>query len=372
VLYPLQLEPPRIVNLAFVPPGVLFFTCHSAGFEFTFQPSSSMPKTRSSSVRAFLVGVCCVVSAANVNAQQGPINLPEPTITRAAVEAARQQEVAGLADSLIIARSPTPLATECLLNYEGAQEDRAVPVLSYGCFWIGVPLKSRAAANEFFGGLESGNTIALSIGRNQAALYTEILSDNIWIADPIGYARLGLSGQVAAAPDSATNTTVSQFFQGGGNAVIYAAIPFHAWLNYFGDPDDVGRPPQLIRRNSAHFTLAIGADVPEMSTAASELAANLRAGVNVQGFWSTDQQVFRLFWQGSGNVVTGLSDTFYQNLLGEDADSKRFRPFVAGALTIGVDLARTVRLGVLFGSATLSGISQPAQFTVQLLPQGGG
>jgi hypothetical protein len=337
-----------------------------------------------------------LVGATEVSAQQGPINLPEPTITRlvltkvdsafsadlalknAANRLAARNGTATKADTLrvrnFLDRSDYPIATQCLIDYLNAQEKRRVgdledPLLSYGCVWLRYRTRTVAGAREFFGGVEAGNAIALSFGQDQAALYTEILSDNLWINDRLGYARIGLSGQVSAASDSASRTTAVQFFQGGGNAVLYVALPVHAWLNYFGAAEDPTSLPKLIRRNTIHLTFATGADVPEMNTAASELAANFRLGANIQGFWGANADLFRFFWHGNGHVVSG-SEKFYQNLLGTDTERGFSKPFLSGTVTIGTDLAKLVRLGVRFGGVwLLEGVSQTPQFTIQFLPQ---
>jgi hypothetical protein len=218
------------------------------------------------------------------------------------------------------------------------------------------------AADEFFGGFKVGNAISLSAGSEQSALYTELLSDNLWISSRFGWARVGLSGQVSANEDS-TETTATQFFQGGGNAVLYAALPVASYLNYVGTDK-----PTLIRRVDAYVTTAVGADIPKMNSATSDPAGNFRAGLNVQGFWSAHAEVFRFFVQANGSYVVGFSNSFYENLTGDEATGPR-AGFLAGSATVGVDLAKIVRAGVRFSGATLHSISQKPQFTVQLLPK---
>ena len=223
-------------------------------------------------------------------------------------------------------------------------------------------MQTPEAADEFFGGFKVGNAIALSTGSDQSALYTELLSDNLWLSSRLGWARVGLSGQVAATDDT-TETTATAFFQGGGNAVLYAALPVASWLNYVG-----GDNPSLIRRVDAYATTAVGADIPDMNSAASDPAGNLRVGLNLQGFWAAHAEVFRFFGQASGNYVVGFSDSFYQNLTGDDVAGPTLG-FFSGSATLGADLAKIVRIGIRFSGATLHSISQKPQFTVQLIPQ---
>jgi hypothetical protein len=339
------------------------------------KPTAFQTLVEVSTVLALLLGS----AAGPASAQQGPINTPEPGVTQAVAVAARAAAVRVRASSLQSARSAAdtaqanaqaaaaaasvvdeskqPLAAQCLKSRENSHNP-----YSFGCYWTSLRANTPEAADEFFGGFKVGNAISLSAGNEQSALYTELLSDNLWISSRLGWARVGLSGQVSANEDS-TETTATQFFQGGGNAVLYAALPVASYLNYVGTDN-----PALVRRIDAYVTTAVGADVPKMNSATSDPAGNFRAGLNVQGFWSAHAEVFRFFATANGSYVVGFSNSFYENLTGDEATGPR-AGFLAGSATVGVDLAKVVRAGVRFSGATLHSISQKPQFTVQLLPK---
>lgn len=255
----------------------------------------------------------------------------------------------------VVDTSKMPIATECVLN--AIRKRQYNPHLySYGCRDGWLSLRSREEADEFFGGLSAGGVVALSVGGDQSALYTELLSDNVWLFSPAGFARVGLSAQVSARQDSG-KTTVTQFFQGGGNAVLYLALPIASYLN-FGRLDN----PMLLRRFDLFLVGAGGADVPKFGGPSVDPAGSVRVGLALQGHLNTEQRLFRFFVDANGHLVQGTSAAFYRNLTGRDAAA---RPFFAGTATLGVDLRQAVRLGIRFAGSGL--VSQKPQFTVQFL-----
>lgn len=232
---------------------------------------------------------------------------------------------------------------------------------SFGCKWGRLKLDNSAMATEYFGGLKVGNTVALSLGQKQdASLYTELLSDNLWLSSRLGYARLGFSTQVSAAKDSAGKTTVDQFFNGGGNAVLYAALPSFVYVNFVREDTAA----VAIRRIDSFVTLAIAADAPSLSTPATENAWNGRLGYQGGLVWSAAQGVFRLVAQGNAGLVYG-SSTFFRNIEGSDAAPAGFMAMIRGIA--GVDLAKRFRIGVSAGASTRRGVNQKPSLSVQLL-----
>lgn len=270
--------------------------------------------------------------------------------TRATAESAYDAAVTRFVEG-----SSAPIATECLLNARRAWS-RDPELYSYGCPDKRLRLGSPAEADEFFGGLNTGGVVALSVAGDQSALYTELVSDNIWLMGPLGFGRVGISAQVGAQQDSGT-TTATQFFQGGGNAVLYLAIPLASYLN-FGRLNN----PMLLRRLDLFAIVAGGADVPKLGGPSVDPAGSIRGGVALQGHLNTEQRLFRFFVDANGHVVQGTSAAFYRNLTGRDAKA---RLFLSGTATLGVDIQQTVRLGIRFAGSQL--ISQRPQFTVQLL-----
>lgn len=235
---------------------------------------------------------------------------------------------------------------------------------SYGCYWGVLKLTSSADADRFFGGLQVGNSIALTVGEAQTSLYTELVSDNIFVSSGLGYARLGFATQVAALQDSSdaeSGSTIDQFFQGGGNAVLYGAFPLTVWINY---AVDTTRGP--LRQFNSYATFAVTGDVPQLGTSVTEAAGSLRAGVQADFTWRSDRALLGLFFNLRGNYVYGLSDAFYRNLLGSDADDVDWG-LVAGDYSVGVDLSSLIRVGVSGGVSTHKAVNSDARLSVQLL-----
>lgn len=260
------------------------------------------------------------------------------------------------------------IANDCREQYQRAISSRpagAPPLVSFGCAFKRLHLDTPARATEFFGDFKVGNSIALAVGSDQAALYTELLSDNLFLSAGLGYARIGLSAQVASASDTG-ETTVEQLFQGGGNAVLYAAIPLAVWINFIREGDDISTKP--VRRFNSYMSLAFGADIPELSVVAADNAMNMRLGLQSDFTWRTHNEDFRFFALGNGGYVVGLSDKFYENLTG-DADDAPNAGFLMARGTVGVELAKLVKVGVSFGASTMSSVNHGARLSIEMVPR---
>jgi hypothetical protein len=211
-------------------------------------------------------------------AQQGPITTLAPTISYAATAAIAaitkadsgkdkghdrlwaMKVVADLKQTTTASAPSAPLARGCL-----AQAKAAASVVSFGCWWPHLSATSPDEADEFFGTLKTLGAMSLSLGQKEGALYSELLSDNLWVGARAGFARVGFATQVSS-PSDTTRPTVTQFFQGGGNAVLYGALPLTSYMNFFGL---AGQDKKLIRRLDIYATSALAGDVPGMSSSAS-------------------------------------------------------------------------------------------------------
>jgi hypothetical protein len=256
-----------------------------------------------------------------------------------------------------------PLAQQCEAQLPQTLDDDQVSV---GCGWGRLRLLTAAQADSFFGGLAVGRSIGVSVGEDQASLYTELLSDNLFLSQGLGYARMGMSIQASSAKDDEEVTTVDQFFQAGGNAILWTAVPLSVWHNF-----RVTSPTERVpfRHLTSLATLGLAADVPELNSAEnSEGAASARLGVQGDFSWGTNRGIFGLFAHADAGLVQGLTGTFYSNLTG-DEDRHRV-PFLAGSAVLGIDMSKLVRVGVRFSHTTLPGVSQRgARVSVQLLSQ---
>ena len=259
-------------------------------------------------------------------------------------------------------RADSPAAT-CRKQFEEALKDGTE---SFGCYWTPLQLETSEDADQFFGGIEVGNSLAIRMGEKETALYAELLSDNLYLSAGLGYARLGFATQIVAAQDSAgegEGRTVDQFFQGGGNAMLYAALPLAVWINY---AVDTTKGP--LRQFNSFATLAITGDVPKLGASVKETAGSVRAGMQADLTWRTHNERLGLFCNLRGNYVRGFSDVFYENLLGPGVEIARWG-MVAGDYAVGVDLSKLIRVGVSGGVSTQKSVSSEARLSVQLLQQ---
>lgn len=266
------------------------------------------------------------------------------------------------------AAATSSIANDCREQYRRATASLpsgSPPLVSFGCVFKRLHLDTPARANEFFGGFKVGNSIALATGGDQAALYTELLSDNLFLSAGLGYARIGLSAQVSSASDTGA-TTVEQLFQGGGNAVLYAALPLAVWINFIREGDTISARP--VRRFNSYMSLAFGADIPELSVVAADNAMNLRLGLQSDFTWRTHNEDFRFFALSNGGYVVGLSDKFYENLTGGTDDAPK-AGFLMARATVGVELAKLVKVGVSFGASTMSSVNHGARLSIEMVPR---
>lgn len=134
------------------------------------------------------VTLACIVvmPGSAAHAQFGTLNVPK-------------RVVADTTRTTATPATDTTLVQSCETAYRAAaQRNRAL--VSYGCWGLFLGGKSPARLKEYFGSLAIGNSTAISLGGDEANLYTELLSDAVYMASRIGYARMGL-GTLEVAPD---------------------------------------------------------------------------------------------------------------------------------------------------------------------------
>jgi hypothetical protein len=260
--------------------------------------------------------------------------------------------------------STDDFTAECMKNAAKAGK------LSFGCYGRS-RLNSSAEANRYFGGLEVGDVVAVTVGDDRATLYTELVSDNVFTWAGLGYARMGFGALVAANDDNDDDdagagedeeTTIQQFFAGGGNGSAYVAVPFYRWVNAVADGAVPARP---LRRADLGFTAAVRGDVPALNEAVESPAASFYLGARVDATQHSSTDRFRFFVVADGGWVRG-TDAFYDNL---DVETVPAWGSLTAKLTGGVDLNQLIRVGVSSGWSTLGSVSLPWRLSVQLLPQ---
>lgn len=208
--------------------------------------------------------------------------------------------------------------------------------------------------------------MALSIGDNQTALYTELISSNANLSK-LGYARVGFGALVSADQDpDSTATTAEQFFQGGGNAALYAALPLA--YRFVVNRETSGDDPRLVRRYDLMGVLTLGADLPALNAAADEFALVGQLGPQFQIVQNATDDAIRFFVRG-GAGVSLAHDDFFGNIRVSEGDRPAGNFFASANVTVGVDLNDLIRVGASSGTSTLGGLNRPWQFTVQLIPQ---
>lgn len=214
---------------------------------------------------------------------------------------------------------------------------------------------------SYAGDLSVGNSIAFSFGADKANLYSELVGANLHLGR-LGYARAGF-GALVAADDDSTATTADQFFDGGGNASFYIALPLYYGLaGVRGTTGD----PFLSRRLDAYLVTSVGADLPLMNAAAEDRAALIQVGPQITFSQNATDEAIRMFAQVSGGYAVG-TEQFYENA--GAADSPR-AGFLYTQATFGIVLNGLIRVGGTIGTSTVSTISRPLELSVQLLPQG--
>jgi len=300
-----------------------------------------------STILLSVVSICILDPFGSAHAQQ-PVSPPTETaaeITRVNMlsDLERQQEILDEFTAECLAESKKP-------------ENKDKP--SFGCYGR-AKLRSSAQARRYFGGLEVGNVVALSVGDDRSTLYTELVSDNLFTMSSLGYARVGFGALVAN--DDTTETTVQQFFAGGGNGVGYVAVPVYRWVNIVADGTSI-RP---LRRADLGFTAAVRGDIPALNAAVEDPAGSFYMGGRVDALQHSSTDLFRFFMVADGGWVRG-TEAFYDNL--DLADVPEWGSLSA-KLTAGVDLNQLIRVGISRGWSTLDSVNLPWRLSVQLLPQ---
>lgn len=246
-------------------------------------------------------------------------------------------------------------------------------LISYGCHGgLGAAhrLRTKPAIEEYLGGFRTGNTVSLTFdGDDEAALYSELASDNMFLGAALGFGRLGFGALVSAAENAAAEeaeggeaaTTEDQFFQGGGNATVYLAIPTYYFRNFAVPMAD--EAPQFVRRADIFTTFMVGADVPNMGTAVEDPAMNARAGLQGTFVQSTMANIFNFFLHLDATAGWGSSQ-FFDNL-GVDASGWE-QIFGVIQAEAGFDLNQLLRVGLTVGNSTMGARMSP-RLSVKLL-----
>ena len=245
--------------------------------------------------------------------------------------------------------------------YEQSTEALQKKKESYGCIWKGIKLETSQEADKYFGSTRAGGVPTLRFGSEQTQIYSDLLSDNIYVNSKLGFWRVGLATVVTAGTADSTRT-VDQFFQGGGNAILYFAKPQFVWINY---AVDTSRVP--VREVNSLWTIAVTGDVPRIGGSNTQPSASFRFGHQFDGTWRTHNARFGFFFNARGNYVRGTS-SFNQNLVGA-ADTIPSWGMLAVDYTVGVDLANLIRIGVGGGQSTAKSVRSDARLTVELVRQ---
>ena len=127
------------------------------------------------------------------------------------------------------------------------------------------PFVEQKYFEHYAGDLSVGNVIAFTFGGDRANLYSELVGANLHLG-VLGYARAGFGALVAANEDS-TATTADQFFDGGGNASFYIALPLYYRLSAVREQQGA---PFLSRRVDTYLVTSVGADLPALNAAAAD------------------------------------------------------------------------------------------------------
>jgi hypothetical protein len=259
-------------------------------------------------------------------------------------------------------------AKECRAKFTEAIQKQP-GLISFGCVTKRLQLKNSGEAEAFFGGFRAASAQAFTFGNGNGLVYTELVSDNVWLNAGIGMARLGVSAQLSTSADT-TKGTLEQLFQGGGNTVIHLTLPLTMYTNFIRDNTTLNGALTVtnepIRTIESFFTLAIGGDMPELNKGVGGRAGFARLGVQSHLAQRTMASKVQLSVTGSVDYAIGFSPAFYTNL-----SAKPVRRPDAGMaiarLTTGIDLASKLRIGVSWGWSTIREIRQPARLSLQLL-----
>jgi hypothetical protein len=232
---------------------------------------------------------------------------------------------------------------------------------SYGCTWFRLKLESSGEADAYFGGTRAGGVPTIRFGSEQTQIYSDLLSDNLYLSQALGFLRVGFA-TVVNTGSADSSRTVDQFFQGGGNAILYFALPQFVWVNY---AVDTSRVP--VRQVQTFWTAALASDVPKLGTSNTEPAASVRVGHQIDATWRTQNSRFGFFTNVRGNYIRGTSQ-FNRNLVGSAGTIPSWG-MLALDYSVGVDLAKLIRIGVGGGRSTAEGVRSDLRLTVELIRQ---
>jgi hypothetical protein len=238
--------------------------------------------------------------------------------------------------------------------------------VSHGCsgvFWANNRYRTEASIRENMGGFRTIGAASLAFSGNEAGLYSEIASDNVWLGGIFNHARLVFGALVSSSPDDTSSTSSApQLYQGGGNATVNLIIPIGYWTNFV--QPFVNDELRFIRRLDFYWTNAVGADVPDMGGGVENPAMNVRTALQSTFVQSTLGDIFRLF--ATGEVSAGLgSDNFFRNIEPDDDVSGRGFAFLRGEM--GLEVGKLFRIGMETGVATMGPRLQP-RLTLRLIP----
>lgn len=270
-----------------------------------------------------------------------------------------------------IPTSALTIHTDCLRDFFLARVQNP-RTTRYGCFggWgVADQLGSRAAIEDYMGGFRTGGMSSLAIDSEEIGLYTELASDNLFLNK--GYARIGFGALVSAVDDDsdtpetdeeANATSVNQFYQGGGNATLYVALPAFYWRTFM---QTYQPQPHFTRRTDVFLTFMASADVPNMGDAVQESAMNGRVGIQATFVQNTIGDTFNLFLHVDGSAGAGSND-FFDNLGQPESENW----FAVGQVAAGFDINRLVRIGVTTGWSTMGANLEP-RLSLTLIPGDG-
>jgi hypothetical protein len=226
--------------------------------------------------------------------------------------------------------------------------------------------ESPRAIQQYFGDLRFGRTLSTVFDRDgEASLYTELASDNLYLGGWANYARLGFGSlvsksSVTPADTAGVEAATDQFFQSGGNAVLFLQIPGVFALQSLKDSDT------YFRRIDIYFSLRTGADVPAMGGAIEDPAFNGTASIIGEGVYRAVTDDIRLFASSEAGLLWA-TNTFYENAGAERAGGRTWLPLPVLKGFFGIEIGQTVRIGATVGGSAV--FKQPAKVSVQIIPR---
>lgn len=242
------------------------------------------------------------------------------------------------------------------------QKEKDENLISFGCYGgTFKSLKSSKGLDEYYGALRVGRTSTITLEGENLALYTELISDNLWLSSYLGHARVGFGALVSNA-DSSSNGTTEQFFQAGGNAQLFVQWPAFFWINILDGQ------PTPIRRLDAFVTLSAGSDIPELGGSVENPAFRFSSSIQGEFTQRTIGGKLRAFITVEGSLMWATPE-FYENVNSKRPDLGKYTLWGLPVIksTVGLDIGEIFRIGATFG--TSAAFSTKPLLTVQLLPQ---